>query len=301
MKILFMGTPDFAQASLKALYDGGFDVCGVFTQPDKPKSRGYKTEFTPVKKLATEHNTPVFQPVKLRDGAALKIVEELNPDIIVVVAYGRLLPSEILDYPKYGCVNIHGSILPKYRGSAPIQWSVLNGDKKTGVTAMFMNEKMDEGDIIDIIETEIGAEETSGELFDRLMALGAELLCKTIRNIEKGTYNRTKQSNEGVSYAPPLTKDLCPIDWNLTADEIVNRVRGLNPWPSAAAVFGGTAFKVHRARKIDGRGTAGEIMYADKRGLAVYCSDGAVEIVELQAAGGKRMASADYLRGHSLC
>lgn len=302
MKILFLGTPDFAAASLEKLYENNFDICGVFTQPDRPKNRGMKIEYSPVKSLALSHDTPVFQPVKMRDGSALKIVEELSPDIIVTVAYGRILPKEILDYPRLGCINIHGSILPKYRGSAPIQWSVLNGDKVTGVTAMYMDVEMDTGDIISIRETEILENETSGELFERLAQLGAELLCDTLRDIENGNVSRIKQDESLATYAPPLTKDMSPIDWNNTAEKILNQIRGLNPWPVATAEIGGVKFKIFSAVKAQAEGeiVPGKIMCADKRGLGVYCADGAVMIKVLQAPGGKKMAAADYLRGHPI-
>lgn len=301
-KVLFMGTPDFAEASLKKLYDCGYNVCGVFTQPDRPKNRGMKMEFPPVKKLALEHGTEVYQPVKLRDGSALEIIKELAPDIIVVVAYGRILPKEILDYPKLGCINIHGSILPKYRGSAPIQWSVLKGEKVTGVTAMYMDVGMDTGDIIAVKETEIGENETAGELFDRLMILGADLLDETLKSILAGTAERTKQDEALATYAPPLTKDMCAIDWNKPSDEILWQIRGLNPWPVATSEINGINFKIFSAKKIDADNiTPGEIIFADKRGLAVMAADGGILINELQAPGGKRMRSADYLRGHPIC
>lgn len=302
MKILFMGTPDFAEASLKSLYDNGFDVCGVFTKQDKPVGRGMKISETPVKKLAVQHGTPVYQPATLRDGAALDIIQELAPDIICVVAYGKLLPNEILDYPKYGCINIHGSILPKYRGAAPIQWSVLNGDEEAGVTAMFMAEEMDAGDIIDIKTTKIAENETSGELFDRLMVMGGELLCETIRNIETGKAVRTPQDHSKATFAPMITKDMCPIDWNKTYKEINRLVRGLLPWPVATATFGENTYKVFDIKpgSYTGNAKPGTVITADNGGIEVACLGGSVIITELQAAGGKRMKAADYLRGHKL-
>ena len=298
-----MGTPAFAVASLKRLVEDGHEICGVFTQPDKPKNRGMKMQFSPVKIAANEYGIPVYQPTKMRDGTALSIIKELSPELIVVVAYGRILPKDILDYPKYGCINIHGSLLPKYRGAAPIQHSVLCGDKITGVTSMYMDVGMDTGDIIDTLETEIGEYETSGELFDRLSILGAELLSDTVKKIENGTVSRRKQDDTLATYAPPLSKDMSPVDWNETTDKIVSQICGLDPWPVATAQFGELTFKLFRPEKVSPEGeiVPGSIMYADKRGLAVFTGDGAVKINEIQAPGGKRMKSVDYLRGHSIC
>lgn len=302
MRILFMGTPDFASASLEALYASGHEVCGVFTQPDKPKNRGMKLEQSPVKKLALEHDTPVFQPVKLRDGTAMDIIRSLAPDLIAVVAYGRILPQDILDYPKYGCINIHGSILPKYRGSAPIQWSVINGDKTAGVTSMYMAAEMDAGDIIFIRETEVGEYETSGELFDRLKDIGASLLVETVDAIERGEATRTAQDHSAATLAPPLTKDLSPVDWSKGARAVCDQIRGLDPWPAATAVFSDKTYKLFRA--VMGNSACdhapGTIIAADKNGLEIACADGSVIIKEIQAPGGKRMPTPDYLRGHSL-
>lgn len=303
MRILFMGTPDFASASLKKLYDCGYDVCGVFTQPDKPKNRGMKLEQSPVKKLALEHGTPVFQPQTLRDGSALEIIRTFAPELITVVAYGKILPNDILEYPKYGCVNIHGSLLPKYRGSAPIQWAVLNGEKVTGVTSMYMAEQMDAGDIIASVSTEIGEKETSGELFNRLMVLGAELLCSTLRAIESGRATGTAQDAAAATYAPPIKKELCPIDWQKTGSEILNKVRGLNPWPVATCELSGETFKVYEADALREKTglTPGKIVFADERGIGIACADGVVTIKTLQAPGKRRMNAADYLRGHKIC
>jgi methionyl-tRNA formyltransferase len=302
MRVLFMGTPDFAACSLRRLYLDGHDVCGVFTQPDKPKNRGMKMTFSPVKEEAVAHGTAVYQPEKLRDGTALKIIKELAPEIIVAVAYGKILPKDILEFPKFGCINIHGSILPKYRGSAPIQWAVLNGEKETGVTSMYMAEAMDAGDIIDIKKTGIGENETAGELFDRLMLMGADLLSDTLRDISEGIIRRTPQNEAEATFAPMLTKELCPIDWAKNPEEILNQIRGLDPWPVATAEFNGIKFKIFKAeKKPDNSGKApGEIISTDKSGLTVACSGGAVLITELQAAGGKRMRAADYLRGHPI-
>ncbi|MBQ6540776.1 MAG: methionyl-tRNA formyltransferase [Oscillospiraceae bacterium] len=302
MRILFMGTPDFAERSLKELYDRGYDVCGVFTQPDKPKNRGMKPEESPVKKLALSHGTPVFQPAKMRDGEAMGIIRELAPDLIAVVAYGKILPADILEYPRYGCVNIHGSLLPKYRGAAPIQWAVLNGDKVTGVTSMFMAEAMDAGDIIFTRETEILPDETSGELFDRLSVMGAELLCETVDAIGNGTAPRTPQNHEEATLAPMIDKSLCPIDWSKGGDEILNRIRGLDPWPVATAEFAGQKIKVYKAKKYscDTKGMEPGTVIPNKDGVEVVCGDGTMLITELQAPGKRRMNAADYLRGHRL-
>lgn len=301
MRVVFMGTPDFAEESLKALYENDFNIVGVFTQPDKPKNRGMKLTMSPVKELALAHGTPVYQPVSMRTGEALEILKELNPDVIAVVAYGKLLPAEILDLPKFGCINIHGSLLPKYRGSAPIQWTVLNGDKLAGVTAMYMGEGLDSGDMIAVSEVEVLPDETAGELFDRLAVLGGELLCDTLVSVAEGTAARIPQNEAEVTFAPPLKKDMCPIDWNCTMDEILNKIRGLNPWPVATTEIQNSVFKVFKAVKASGKGECGKILAADKNGITIACKDGAVCITELQASGGKRMKAADYLRGHPIC
>ena len=303
MRILFMGTPEFAAASLKRLYEDGQDICGVFTQPDKPVNRGMKLSAPPVKKLAMEHNTPVFQPEKLRDGTAMETVRELQPELIVVVAYGRLLPEEMLEYPKYGCINVHGSLLPKYRGAAPVQWAVLNGDRTTGVTTMYLAKEMDTGDIIDTMETEIGEDETSDELFGRLMNMGAELLSRTVRDIENGTAGRTPQDHSRATYTTMLTKTMSPIDWTRPAQEIKNQIRGLQSWPCATAEIHGKRYKIHSA-VLTGERTdkaPGSVVSADKHGLKMACGNGEVlEIAEIQAEGKKRMSAADMLRGNPI-
>jgi methionyl-tRNA formyltransferase len=303
MRIVFMGTPDFAAASLRALYDAGHVIVGVFTQPDRPKSRGMKLTESPVKRLALSRGTPVFQPSTLRDGTALQTAESLAPDLIVAVAYGKILPQAFLDLPPCGAINIHGSILPKYRGAAPIQWAILNGERKTGVTAMYMAPEMDAGDVIAVKETPIGEDETSGELFGRLAALGAELLLETVRDIGNGTAVRTAQDHAAATYAPPIQKTLCPIDWTKTAQEIKNQVRGLNPWPVATASIGGEPLKIHRVKVLENTAAApaGAVLSADGDGIVVACGQGAVSILELQAAGGRRMQAGDYLRGHPIC
>ena len=303
MRIVFMGTPDFASASLKKLIDEKFDVVGVFTQPDKPKGRGMELCASPVKELALENGLPVFQPVKMRDGTALAQIKALEPDILVVVAYGRILPDDILAVPKYGAINVHGSLLPKYRGAAPIQWAVLNGDKITGVTPMYLASEMDTGDIIYTSETEIGEYETSGELFDRLKDMGAELLVKTLRDIDAGTAPRAPQDHSKASYVTMLDKSICPIDWNKTPREVLKHIYGLQPWPVATMELEGKTVRVFAAKYTDGKTekVPGAVVSTDKGGLEIACADGeTLLITELQAPGKKRMGAEDYLRGHQI-
>lgn len=304
MRIVFMGTPDFAAVSLAALIDAGHDIAGVFTQPDKPKNRGMKLTVSPVKALAEEKGIPVYQPVKLRDGTALEIMKGLAPELVVVVAYGRILPDDILAVPPLGCINIHGSLLPKFRGAAPIQRAVLSGDKVTGVTSMYLASEMDAGDIIYTAETEIGELETSGELFDRLSVMGAELLCKTVTDIGNRTAPRTPQNHAEATYAPPLSKEESSIDWSRSPREIVKHICGMNPWPCATVELGGVSFKIFAAEYTDKKCSepCGTVVSADpKRGIEVACGGGeTLLITQLQAAGGKRMAAGDYLRGHPM-
>ena len=303
MRIVFMGTPDFASASLQKLLDEGFDVVGVFTQPDKPKGRGMELAFSPVKELALSHGLPVYQPEKMRDGTALAILQELRPDILAVVAYGRILPDELLELPRYGAVNVHGSLLPKYRGAAPIQWAVLNGDEITGVSTMYLAHDMDTGDLIYTEETPVGEFETSGELFDRLKDMGAELLAKTLRDIEAGTAPRIPQDHSKASYVKMLDKSLCPIDWNKSPRAIVKQICGLQPWPVATMELDGRTCKVFAAEYTDTRTdrAPGSILAADGRGIEIACGEGkSLRVTELQEPGKKRMAAADYLRGHPL-
>ena len=298
-----MGTPSFAAASLEKLFESKHTVAGVFSQPDRKKDRGMKVSFSPVKELALNHGIKVFQPASLRDGEALSILKELAPDIIAVVAYGKLLPPEILELPKFGCINIHGSLLPKYRGAAPVQWSVINGDKVTGVTSMYMTEKMDAGDIILQRETEIEDSETAVALYDRLSLMGAELLNETIDALENGQATRTKQEEELVTFAPPLTKELSVIDWSKSSFEVSCIIRGLQPWPVASANIDGTLLKIYYATHgaEETKRAPGEIMGADANGIKIACGTGSVLITELQAPGKKRMSAADYLRGHPIC
>lgn len=303
MRIVFMGTPDFAAASLKKLIDEKYDIAAVFTQPDKPRDRGMKLSYSPVKELALENNIPVYQPTKLRDGTATELIKSLRPDILVVVAYGRILPDDMLEVPKYGAINVHASLLPKYRGAAPIQWAVLNGDKITGVTTMYLASEMDTGDIIYTSETEIGEFETSGELFDRLMVMGAELLDRTLRDIEAGTAPRTQQDHSKASYVKMLDKSLSPIEWAKTPREIIKQIYGLQPWPVATAELDGKVFKIYSAEytrtKTDK--APGSVVSAGKKGIEIACLGGeTILITELQAAGKKRMKASDYLLGHPI-
>lgn len=303
MRIVFMGTPDFAEASLKKLIDEKFEVVGVFTQPDKPKGRGMELAFSPVKQLALDNDLPVFQPEKMRDGTAENIIRDLKPDILVVVAYGRILPDEILAIPQYGAINVHGSLLPKYRGAAPIQWSVLNGDKITGVSTMYLGHEMDTGDIIYTAETEIGEFETSGELFDRLMVMGAELLVRTLHDIENGTAPRTPQDHSAASYVGKIDKSISPVDFNRTPREVIKWIYGLRPWPVATMEIEGAAYRVFTAEYTENKTdkAPGSIIYAGKKGIEVACADGeTVMITEIQAPGKKRMKAADFLRGHAI-
>lgn len=302
MRLVFMGTPAFAAVCLSALLNDGAEICGVFTKPDTPQKRGMKLAQSEVKQLALSRGLPVFQPASLRDDAVYECLKELAPELIVVVAYGKLLPQRILDLPKYSCINIHGSILPALRGAAPVQWAVLNGLHETGVTAMYLSVGMDEGDVIDVSTTQIGESETAGELMERLALLGAELLVRTVHAMENGTAGRTPQDPALASYAPMLTKELSPIDWNATCREILCKIRGLNPWPIAAATFADTPFKIYEAEKAetDRIAVPGTVLALDRRGLVVACADGALRVTKLQAQGGKVMPAPDYFRGHPI-
>lgn len=313
-----MGTPDFALESLKALYEAKYDIIGVVTNIDKPKGRGMKMVASPVKEYAIEKNLQVYQPIKVRNNPEfLEEVKKLNPDLICVVAYGKILPQELLDIPKYGCVNVHGSLLPEYRGAAPIQWSVLNGDRKTGVTTMFMNAGMDTGDMILKEEVEIGEDETTGELWDRLKTIGANLLIKTVKEIENGTATRTKQPEEGTM-APMLSKEMAKIDWkNKTANDIKNLVRGLNPIMGAYTFLDGKKIKFWKVQTLTenellekfqeleeykyhlNKMQAGTVLFSDdKKGLFIKANGGILQVLEIQGENSKRMAVGDFLRGN---
>lgn len=320
MKILFMGTPDFAQESLKCLCESTYDIIGVVTNPDKPKGRGMKMVMSPVKEYAIEQNIPVYQPEKVRKNIEfIDTIRELEPDVICVVAYGKILPKEILEIPKYGCINVHASLLPKYRGAAPIQWAVLNGDKTTGVTTMYMDIGMDTGDILLKEETEIGEEETTGELWDRLSKIGGKLLIETLRKIEEGSIVRTKQG-EDFTIAPMLNKEMAKIDWEeRTAKEIHNLVRGLNPIMGAYTFLKGKKIKLWKVKvrteqelvslfpeledylfKLQDV-TEGIILFAnDKKGLFIKAKEGILEVEEIQGENAKRMSIGDFLRGNEI-
>ena len=302
MRIVFMGTPAFAAVCLRGLLTTEHRVIGVYTKVDTPKNRGMKLLPSEVKVVAQEFGIPVYQPVTFRDDAVYEELKALAPDLIVAAAYGKILPQRVLDIPPLGCINIHGSILPALRGAAPVQWAVLKDLPETGVSAMYLNAGMDEGDVIDVRKTPIGPDETAGELMDRLALLGAELLKDTLRKIDAGTAERTPQDPALATYAPMLTKELCPIDWNRPARQILAQIRGLNPWPVAVAELGGTIFKIYEARACEPglSGEPGKPLRLTKQGLAVACADGAVLITRLQAQGGKVMAAPDYFRGHPI-
>ena len=299
MRIVFMGTPDFAVPCLERLLADGHQVAGVFTQPDKPKGRGHHLQPPPVKELALARGLPVYQPATLRDGQALETLRALAPQLAVVVAYGKILPPALLAVPPLGCINVHGSLLPRWRGAAPIQWSVLSGDQQAGVTTMYLAEGMDTGDMILRRSTPVGPQETSGQLYERLAELGAQLLGETVELIAQGRAPRTPQQEEEATYAPMLTKELAAIDFMKPAAQVHNLVRGMNPWPVAHTLLEGQPLKVYAARWAKGSGAPGQVLESRGR-LVVACGQGAVELLELQAQGKKRMAAADYLRGHPL-
>lgn len=305
MRVVFMGTPQFAVPSLQALIDAGHQICGVFSQPDKPVGRHQnKLQPPPVKELAQAHQIPVYQPEKLRTGEAFQLLKELSPELIVVAAYGRILPDDILALPPKGCINVHSSLLPKYRGAAPIHWAVINGEAETGVTIMDMASELDAGDVIAQVSTPIGPDELVGEVHDRLAELGGKLLVQAVQEIEAGTAVHTPQDPEQVTFAPMLSRALSPIDWTQSARNIHNRVRGLNPWPACSTdIFGGEPVKVFRSKVLDCREDKepGTILSGSKEGVDVVCGDGQVlRLLELQAPGSRRMSAADYLRGHPL-
>lgn len=298
MRIVFMGTPDFALPCLARIIADGHQVVGVFTQPDKPRGRGMTLCAPPVKELALAHNIPVYQPTKLRDGTALATMENLAPELVVVVAYGRILPAELLDCPRLGCVNIHGSLLPSYRGAAPIQWTVLNGDPVGGVTSIYMAEGMDTGDIILQMETPVGENETSGQLYQRLAPMGAECLARTIALLESGTAPRRPQDESLATAAPMLEKSMGAVDFSMEAGRLHNLICGLNPWPSASVQVAGKRLLLHESRKLPGSGKPGELL-EDKR-LVVACGSGAIELVTVQPEGKGRMSGSAYMNGARL-
>ena len=299
MRIVFMGTPDFAVPSLQALIDAGHDVCAVYTQPDKPQGRKQILTAPPVKTLALEHNIPVFQPNTLKNEDEQARLRELAPEVIIVVAYGKLLPKAVLDIPPHGCINVHGSLLPRWRGAAPIQWAVIAGDEMAGVTTMQMAEGLDTGDMLLTYETKVGEKETAGELFDRLAQSGAELLTETLVKLNEITPR--PQDDAQSCYAHMLDKQMAVIDWSRSAHEIDCLIRGLNPWPIALTTLSGERLKVFAAEKAAGNGEPGTVLEADpKKGLTVACGEGALKLTEIQLVGGKRMKATDFLRGHAI-
>lgn len=302
MRVVYMGTPDFAVKPLEALISNNYEVVGVFTQPDKPVGRKAVLTPPPVKVVAENNNIPVFQPDSLKNGEGVRILETLKPDVVIVVAYGKILPKDFLEFAKYGCINIHGSILPEYRGAAPIQWSVLDGKEFAGVTSMQMNEGLDTGDILLVEKTKIQENETSGDLYERLTVLGADVLLKTLEAIKNNSLNPQKQDDSKSSYAKMLDKSLSKIDWNLSAQEVHNKIRGLDPWPVALTRFDGKNLKLFRSRLLNEEynKSAGTVIKS-KDGIVVVCGDKkAVLITEVQLEGKKRMSASDFSRGANL-
>lgn len=310
MRVIFMGTPDFAVNTLEAILAAGHEVAMVVTQPDKPKGRGKTMQFTPVKEVAVRENIPVLQPEKVREESVVAQLKEAKPDVIVVVAYGQILPESILNIPMYGCINVHASLLPQYRGAAPIQWAVINGEAQSGVTTMYMAKGLDTGDMIDKVVVPLSEEETGGSLHDKLAQAGAELLVETLSKLEQGTAKRTPQKEEESSYAKMLTKALGNIQWENDAVEIERLVRGLNPWPSAYSYLQGKTLKIWRtavvpesAVEVAGNGSKavpGEIVYVDKNCFIVKTGKDYIKIEELQLEGKKRMQTDAFLRGYRL-
>ncbi|MBE6911650.1 MAG: methionyl-tRNA formyltransferase [Ruminococcaceae bacterium] len=298
MKILYMGTPDFAVLPLEKLISAGHEIIGVITREDKPKGRGMKVLMTPVKECALTHNIPVFQPTTLKDNAVADILSELSPELIAVVAYGKILPKYILDFPKYGCINLHGSLLPKYRGSAPIQRAVLNGEKVSGVTTMLMNEGMDTGDILQIREVAISETDTSESLFEKLSVVGAELLAETVDAHSRGEITPVPQNETEATYAPPIKKEDAKISWNDSSENILNLIRGSFSWPIAFTDSDIGRIKVYEAVRADASGEAGKVLKLQDSGLVVGSGDGSIKILKFQIESGKRMTPAEYFRGH---
>ena len=298
MRIVFMGTPDFAVPTLTALIEGGHEVVAVVTQPDKPKGRGKAVLMTPVKEKAIEYEIPVYQPVKVRDPEFVELLKTMAPDAIVVVAFGQILPKSILDLPKYGCVNVHASLLPKYRGAAPIQWAVIDGEKESGVTTMMMDVGLDTGDILLVQRTPIGPEETAGELFDRLAPMGADCLKKTVRALEEKRITPVKQDEQKATYAPMLDKTMAELDFTRPAAELHNLIRGLNPWPVAYTHYGDKKLKVFAARVEQGSGEPGTVLDADR--FVIACGEGALRFTEVQLEGSRRMSAEEFLRGKKI-
>lgn len=303
MRIVFMGTPDFAVPSLRALAEAGHEIAGVFTQPDKPKNRGMKLQPPPVKALALALGLSVYQPARLRDGEAAAILRELRPDLIAVAAYGKILPVDILELPPLGCVNVHSSLLPRYRGAAPINWAILNGEDETGVTIMYMAEGMDTGDILAQAKTPIDINENAAQLFDRLADMGAKLLVETVAALGAGAMKPMAQDDALATYAPMLSRELSPLDWENGARRLHDQVRGLYPWPAATAILDGVRCKILGTALTGERSgrAPGTVLQGDKKGLKIACGDGGVlEVLELQPDGKKAMAASAFLLGHPI-
>lgn len=302
MRVLFMGTPDIAKGCLQKLIDEKYDIIGVVTQPDKPQNRGKKLGMPPVKELALKYDIPVYQPIKARDEEFVATLKELNPDIIVVVAFGQILPKSILDIPKFGCINVHVSLLPKYRGAAPINWVIINGEEKTGVTTMYMDEGLDTGDMILIEEFDLDDEITAGELHDKMKDRGAEVLIETLKQIEKGTAPRIPQNHEEFTYAPMMNKALGEINWSKSAREIHNLVRGVNPWPSAYTTYEGSTMKVWKTEVLNETSDkeSGTILKVDKDGIRISTKDNVVLVKEIQMPGKKRVLVSEYIKGNNI-
>lgn len=302
MRAIYMGTPEFAVPCLETLINSRHEVIGVFTQPDRPSGRGQKINITPVKEKALEHNIPIFQPNTLKDKDVIDEINSLNPDIIVVVAYGQILPKEILQIPKYGCINVHASLLPKYRGAGPINWVIINGEKKTGITTMYMDVGLDTGDMLLKEEIEIGDDETAGELHDRLMDLGSGVLDRTIKLLEANEITGIPQDHSQSSYAPMLTKELGKIDWSKSAEEIKNLIRGTIPWPSSYTTYDGQIMKIWKSRviKSDKNYSPGKIIEVKKDSMLVATGKDILAIDELQFSGKKRMSVKNYLIGNNI-
>lgn len=300
MKIIFMGTPDFAAASLEALIASRHEIQAVVTQPDKPKGRKGELTPSPVKVVAEGKGIKVYQPLKVRDEEFVKTLRAYNPDVMVVVAFGQIIPLSILKMPKYGCVNIHGSLLPKYRGAAPIQWAVLDGEKETGITTILMDEGIDTGDILLKKTIQIDTDETSGSLFDKLMALGAKAILETLDELEKGSLTPTKQGESPTAYAKMLTKAMGLIDFTKSAKELDCFVRGMDPWPSAYTLLAGKTLKLWKVRVVEGSGKAGSVIDIGKESFTIACGEGAIEVLEVQLEGKKRMSAGDFLKGSTL-
>ena len=303
MRLVFMGTPRIAQICLQKIFEAGHEIVGVYTKPDTPKNRGMKMAMSEVKEYALSVGLPVYQPATFRDENVVQTLRELDPELIVVVAYGKILPQSVLDIPEHGCINMHASILPELRGAGPVQWSILNHLKETGITAMYMSAGMDEGDIIDVRRTPISSEETSEELMQRLSYIAADLACDTIVSISNGSATRIPQNHAGATYAPMLSKSLSPIDWNQPIQYVIDQVRGLIPWPVATMDLEGKRFKIFRVERTGKTSDkpAGSLIAQTKQGLEVVCGDGRIAVItQLQAEGGKRMSAADYFRGHPI-